>query len=52
MTFTRGPEPALAAGPALVTGENTLARGALSTWDAIAISVSPERTARKACPIA
>src|SRR5450759_3786006 len=40
MTFTRGPEPALAAGPALVTGENTLARGALSTWDAIAISVS------------
>src|SRR5450759_5979950 len=40
MTGTRGPEPALAAGPALVTGENTLARGALSTWDAIAISVS------------
>ncbi|HEY8672652.1 MAG TPA: APC family permease [Candidatus Dormibacteraeota bacterium] len=41
MTFTRGPEPAMAAGPAVVTGgENTLARSALSTWDAIAISVS------------
>jgi amino acid transporter len=31
----------MAAGPAIVTdGENTLARSALSTWDAIAISVS------------
>ena len=41
MTVTRGPEPAMAAGPAVVTGgENTLARSALSTWDAIAISVS------------
>ena len=41
MTVTRGPEPTMAAGPAVVTGgENTLARSALSTWDAIAISVS------------
>src|SRR5450755_4928882 len=41
MTVTRGPEPVMAAGPAVVTGgENTLARSALSTWDAIAISVS------------
>src|SRR5450759_2854022 len=41
MTVTRGPEPSLAAGPAVVVdGQNTLARGSLSTWDAVAISVS------------
>src|ERR1035437_4415436 len=41
MTVTRGPEPSLAAGPAVVVdAQNTLARGSLSTWDAVAISVS------------
>ena len=41
MTVTRGPEPAFAAGPAVIgQGAGTLARGALNTWDAIAISVS------------
>ncbi len=41
MAVSRGPEPTMAAGPAVVTDpQNTLARGALSTWDAVAISVS------------
>src|SRR5450631_1104271 len=40
MTGTRGPEPVLAAGPGIVTGKDTLAKGTLSTWDAVAISVS------------
>jgi amino acid transporter len=41
MTVTRGPQPELAAGPAVVAGgENTLARGSLSTLDATVISVS------------
>ena len=40
MAVTRGPEPALAGGPGLVAGKDTLAKGALRTWDAIAISVS------------
>jgi amino acid transporter len=41
MTATRGPVPVAAGGPGIVTeSANTLARGALSTWDAVAISVS------------
>jgi amino acid transporter len=41
MTATRGPVPVSAGGPGIVTeSANTLARGALSTWDAVAISVS------------
>ena len=40
MAVTRGPEPVLAGGPGVVTGKDTLAKGALSTWDAVAISVS------------
>jgi amino acid transporter len=40
MAVTHGPEPVLAAGPGIVTGKDTLARGTLSTWDAVAISVS------------
>src|SRR5450759_547450 len=40
MAETHGPEPGLAAGPGIVTGKDTLAIGTLSTWDAVAISVS------------
>jgi amino acid transporter len=41
MTVTRGPNVVGAAGPSVITdGKDTLARGALSTWDAVAISVS------------
>ncbi|MBV9101248.1 MAG: APC family permease [Candidatus Dormibacteraeota bacterium] len=39
-TATHGPEPVLAGGPGIVTGQDTLAKGALNIWDAIAISVS------------
>ncbi|MBJ7609156.1 MAG: APC family permease [Candidatus Dormibacteraeota bacterium] len=39
---TRGPDPVSASGPGVLTatGANQLARGTLTTWDAVAISVS------------
>ncbi len=40
MSISRGPQPDLAAGPAVVAGAGGLARGTLSTWDATAISIS------------
>jgi amino acid transporter len=40
MAVTHGPEPVLAGGPGIVEGHDTLARGALNIWDAVAISVS------------
>ena len=40
MTEGRVPPIEAAAGPAVVAGPDQLARGSLSTWDAIAISVS------------
>lgn len=40
MTEPRVPDIEAAAGPAVVAGPDQLARGSLSTWDAIAISVS------------
>jgi hypothetical protein len=53
MAVTHGPEPALAGGPGIVTGKDTLAKGTLSTWDAVAISVSviaPGRPCSSTCP--
>ncbi len=41
MAISPSPEPVLAGGPGVVAGgPNSLARGSLSTWDAVAISVS------------
>jgi amino acid transporter len=40
VTQTGRPDVELAAGPAVITGQNQLAKGTLSTWDAVAISVS------------